>query len=215
MDELLLSGKKHISTRRAAKENGYASDYIGQLIRAGKLAGQKVGRAWYVEEASLLSFLGKVSPQEATTARPDPVVPPPVAPRAVPYTPPSIARPKETLPPVTYIARSAPLLTYMRDEEELLPALGEKARVIPIAKAEESPEEREETGPEEGEPALEAGHTAKDHMNHARLLHLGLPAGVLAAALLLGLAAFSQYTLSYDAESQVSAVSFSLQNPFK
>ena len=57
MDELIISGKRYISTRRAGKEHHYHSDYIGQLIRAGKVAGQKVGRAWYVSEASLAAHL--------------------------------------------------------------------------------------------------------------------------------------------------------------
>lgn len=53
----MISGKRYISTRRAGKEYHYHSDYIGQLIRAGKVAGQKVGRAWYVSEASLAAHL--------------------------------------------------------------------------------------------------------------------------------------------------------------
>lgn len=57
MDELEISGKRYISSRRAAKENKYHSDYIGQLIRGGKLVGKKVGRAWYVEADSLARFL--------------------------------------------------------------------------------------------------------------------------------------------------------------
>ena len=57
MDELEISGKRYLSSRRAAKMHGYAADYIGQLIRADKVIGQKVGRAWYVEEASLKSYL--------------------------------------------------------------------------------------------------------------------------------------------------------------
>ncbi|HEV7449047.1 MAG TPA: hypothetical protein VGP13_00705 [Candidatus Paceibacterota bacterium] len=59
MDELDISGKRYISTRRAAREHGYHSDYMGQLIRSGKVAGQKVGRAWYIEEESLSAYLGK------------------------------------------------------------------------------------------------------------------------------------------------------------
>ncbi len=59
MDELEISGKRYISTRRAGKEHKYHSDYIGQLIRGGKVKGQKVGRSWYVDEASLASYLGK------------------------------------------------------------------------------------------------------------------------------------------------------------
>jgi hypothetical protein len=44
---------------RAAREHGYHSDYIGQLIRGGKVKGQKVGRAWYVDADSLALYLGK------------------------------------------------------------------------------------------------------------------------------------------------------------
>src|SRR3990167_2011138 len=62
MDELEISGKRYISTRRAAREHGYHSDYMGQLIRGKKVAGQKVGRAWYIEEDSLNAYLGKAPP---------------------------------------------------------------------------------------------------------------------------------------------------------
>ncbi|KKW35718.1 MAG: hypothetical protein UY83_C0003G0002 [Candidatus Adlerbacteria bacterium GW2011_GWA1_54_10] len=57
MDELEISGKRFISSRRAAKDNGYTQDYIGQLIRSGKIKGQKVGRAWYVDAISLAVHL--------------------------------------------------------------------------------------------------------------------------------------------------------------
>src|SRR3989344_188494 len=57
MDELEISGKRYISSRRAAKDNNYTQDYVGQLIRSGKVKGQKVGRAWYVESASLHDYL--------------------------------------------------------------------------------------------------------------------------------------------------------------
>jgi len=59
MDELQISGKRFISSRRIAKDNGYHTDYIGQLIRGGKVKGQKVGRTWYVDEASFAAYLGK------------------------------------------------------------------------------------------------------------------------------------------------------------
>ena len=59
MDELEISGKRYISTRRAAKEHKYSSDYIGQLIRGKKVVGQKVGRSWYVDEVSLAEYFGK------------------------------------------------------------------------------------------------------------------------------------------------------------
>lgn len=66
MDELQISGKRYLSSRRAAKDNGYASDYIGQLIRGGKLRGQKVGRAWYVEAETLESYLRGEDAAEAS-----------------------------------------------------------------------------------------------------------------------------------------------------
>jgi len=61
MDELQISGKRFISSRRIARDNGYTSDYIGQLIRGGKVTGQKVGRAWYVDAVSFNTFLGSES----------------------------------------------------------------------------------------------------------------------------------------------------------
>ncbi len=69
MDELHISGKRFISSRRIARDNGYTSDYIGQLIRGGKVIGQKVGRAWYVDASSFDAFLGEEGtsvPVEAT-----------------------------------------------------------------------------------------------------------------------------------------------------
>ncbi len=59
MDELEISGKRYISSRRAARQYKYHSDYIGQLIRGGKVVGAKVGRAWYVETKSLATYLGQ------------------------------------------------------------------------------------------------------------------------------------------------------------
>ncbi len=58
MDELQISGKRFISSRRLARDNGYTADYLGQLIRGGKVVGQKVGRAWYVDAASFDMYLG-------------------------------------------------------------------------------------------------------------------------------------------------------------
>jgi hypothetical protein len=68
MDELEISGKRYISSRRAGKENKYHADYIGQLIRAKKVEGQKVGRAWYVDAESLAAYLGKEAPVRAPLA---------------------------------------------------------------------------------------------------------------------------------------------------
>jgi|GEM_PF-2004638 len=59
MDELEISGKRYISAKRIARENRYHPDYVGQLIRAGRISGTKVGRAWYVDEATFTEYLGK------------------------------------------------------------------------------------------------------------------------------------------------------------
>lgn len=76
MEELFIDGKTFVSARSAAKEFGYAGDYLGQLIRAGKVSGSKVGRAWYVDLSSLKNYL-KIADapersQEAQTAAAQP-----------------------------------------------------------------------------------------------------------------------------------------------
>ena len=69
MDELEIAGRRYLSTRRAAKEHKYTPDYVGQLIRGGKVVGKKVGRSWYVEEASLNAYLnGEAAPARAAAA---------------------------------------------------------------------------------------------------------------------------------------------------
>ena len=69
MDELEISGRRYISSARAAKEHKYHSDYIGQLVRGGKVVGQKVGRAWYVDADSLAEYLGKEVPLRGPVAK--------------------------------------------------------------------------------------------------------------------------------------------------
>ncbi|MBU6390407.1 hypothetical protein KGQ31_02570, partial [Patescibacteria group bacterium] len=52
----IFNGKKFISARQAARLTGYASDYVGQLCRAGKVDSKMVGRSWYVSEESILLY---------------------------------------------------------------------------------------------------------------------------------------------------------------
>jgi hypothetical protein len=59
MDELVVGGKRYISSKRASEITAYAKDYIGQLARGGKVPGTRFGRAWFVDEAALLAYLGK------------------------------------------------------------------------------------------------------------------------------------------------------------
>ncbi len=112
MDELEISGKRFISSKRAAKENRYHMDYIGQLIRSGKVVGSKVGRTWYVDAQSLATYLGKEykAPEKAPT----------------PYTPASktaTPAPKNTSHTyTTYVEpiQEAPKLTYITEDEPIV-----------------------------------------------------------------------------------------------
>ena len=65
MDEMSLGRSKYISTRRAAKLTGYAQDYVGQLVRQGKVKATKVGKAWFVLEDDALRLAGKPNGKES------------------------------------------------------------------------------------------------------------------------------------------------------
>lgn len=56
MDTLELNGKEYVKVSVAAKQTGYSSDYIGQLVRAGKIEGQLVGRSWYVRKDAVMQY---------------------------------------------------------------------------------------------------------------------------------------------------------------
>ena len=61
MDEgFFLEGKQYISAKRAARETGYTSDYIGQLCREGYIKGTIFERARFIEEESLYRYQKKV-----------------------------------------------------------------------------------------------------------------------------------------------------------
>ena len=49
MKTLAIEGKNYVTARYAAEITGYEPDYIGQLIRGGKIFGKLVGRSWYVD----------------------------------------------------------------------------------------------------------------------------------------------------------------------
>lgn len=60
-----------ISLREAAQISGYTPDYIGQLIRSGKLPGQQVfsNVAWMTTEEAILSYMDKNSKGSPTARR--------------------------------------------------------------------------------------------------------------------------------------------------
>lgn len=53
--------KDYISLKRAAEISGYSSDYLGQLIRSGKLDGKQVfsNVSWVTTEEALTQYLSK------------------------------------------------------------------------------------------------------------------------------------------------------------
>lgn len=54
-----MAKQKHISLKEAAEISGYSPDYIGQLIRAGKLPGEQVflNVAWVTTEDAVRSYI--------------------------------------------------------------------------------------------------------------------------------------------------------------
>jgi hypothetical protein len=54
MHAIEISGERYIKATDAAALTGYATDYIGQLSRSGKIAAERVGRVWYVKEGDIV-----------------------------------------------------------------------------------------------------------------------------------------------------------------
>lgn len=54
-----MAKEKHISLKEAAQISGYSPDYIGQLIRAGKLPGEQVflNVAWVTTESAIRTYI--------------------------------------------------------------------------------------------------------------------------------------------------------------
>ena len=158
MDELQISGKRFISSRRIARDNGYTSDYIGQLIRGGKVIGQKVGRAWYVDAVSFDTFLGvegqvqpeqQIQPEQQVQTeevkeenKPVPVVEPPAPPEKI-IEPVVVAQKKEETHyvPLHIIKKEeAPVgLRYYHDTEPSLPEMRSSVKISPRTKTFEAP----------------------------------------------------------------------------
>ncbi len=48
MEVLVLDGKDYVKASKAARDLGYATDYVGQLCRSGQVDAHLIGRTWYV-----------------------------------------------------------------------------------------------------------------------------------------------------------------------
>lgn len=55
-NEITFEGVQYISSKRASEISGYSQDYIGQLARAGKIIGRRVGGLWYIVSDSLSGY---------------------------------------------------------------------------------------------------------------------------------------------------------------
>lgn len=53
MEILVLDGKNYVKASKAAKDLGYATDYVGQLCRNGQIDSHLIGRTWYVNQEEL------------------------------------------------------------------------------------------------------------------------------------------------------------------
>ncbi len=53
MEVLTFNGQKYVKASKAARDLGYASDYVGQLCRKGAVDAHLVGRTWYVNPETL------------------------------------------------------------------------------------------------------------------------------------------------------------------
>lgn len=55
MEVLVFDGKNYVKASKAARDLGYATDYVGQLCRSGKVDAHLIGRTWYVDQEMLSS----------------------------------------------------------------------------------------------------------------------------------------------------------------
>ncbi len=55
-DEITISDKSYVSSKRASEISSYAQDYIGQLARGGFIDARRIGGLWYVSMASIEAY---------------------------------------------------------------------------------------------------------------------------------------------------------------
>lgn len=199
MDELEISGKRFISSKRAAKENRYHVDYIGQLIRSGKVVGSKVGRTWYVDARSLATYLGK----EYKVPDEKPVVPT-FAPAQT--APAASSRPynQHTYTPEPIIVQEAPKLTYITEDEAPAPHKSQQIHKVEIHTPEKKTQKEVKNAWDEVEhPLITVSAPAKS--SHWALI---TTAGVLAFLSAFGASALFSYSSMVAGEANTAAVTF-------
>ena len=53
MEALVLDGKNYVKASKAARDLGYAADYVSQLCRSNQVDAHLIGRTWYVNQEQL------------------------------------------------------------------------------------------------------------------------------------------------------------------
>lgn len=109
-----FDGKDYVSAARGSKVTGYNQDYIGQLARSGKIMSRQVGNRWYIEREGLLAhkeekdaLLGAVQTESVGIKQP-----------AIMQNEPVIRAYNEE--------DAGPQLTYIQENGDLMPVMGEK-----------------------------------------------------------------------------------------
>lgn len=69
MEILVLDGKSYVKASKAAKDLGYATDYVGQLCRSGQVDAHLIGRTWYVNQDELSTHRTEKKRMSRTKAR--------------------------------------------------------------------------------------------------------------------------------------------------
>lgn len=137
VDELEIKGIRYISSKRASVLTGYAKDYIGQLVRSGKISGTRVGRSWYVSEKDLLGHSNALqSISEPAVEAPKKILSPI---QRKPLSP-------STLKAYPHLAKTLPdtwsPVRYYYDDAELLP-VPQKETLSPFLELQEETKSRE------------------------------------------------------------------------
>lgn len=58
-----------ITTKDAAEQSGYTTDYLSRLVRTNKIVGHRLGRNWLIEKGSFASFLEQQARQKTRRSK--------------------------------------------------------------------------------------------------------------------------------------------------
>lgn len=111
MDTVTSNGVIYVKANVLAKRYHYTTDYIGQLCRQTKVGAQLVGRAWYVNEESLLAHKGD---------RYNPVRPAEILSKNKHEIPVSTVEPKVRVDVHPRLSKAAHRLFFMHTENEVM-----------------------------------------------------------------------------------------------